>query len=115
MVLPSAVLFNGGVFKAGELRRRILESSPTGRAGRVPELESSDLDLAVAHGAAYYGQVSAAGACGFGAACRGRITSVSKRPRRRSRALRRRSRPCASCRWAWRKEPRPTSPAPRSA
>ncbi|MFI5458018.1 MAG: Hsp70 family protein [Isosphaerales bacterium] len=56
-VLPSAVLFNGGVFKAAELRRRILEVL-TEWAGRpVPELESSDLDLAVAHGAAYYGQV----------------------------------------------------------
>jgi hypothetical protein len=56
-VLPSAVLFNGGVFKATELRRRILDvlSDWAGRA--VPELESSDLDLAVAHGAAYYGQV----------------------------------------------------------
>jgi hypothetical protein len=57
MVLPSAVLFNGGVFKAVELRRRVLEVL-SGWAGRpVPELESSDLDLAVAHGAAYYGQV----------------------------------------------------------
>jgi len=56
-VLPSAVLFNGGVFKAGELRRRVLEIL-TGWANRpVPELESSDLDLAVAHGAAYYGMV----------------------------------------------------------
>jgi molecular chaperone DnaK (HSP70) len=57
LLLPSAVLFNGGVFKAGELRRRVLEvlSSWAGRA--IPELESSDLDLAVAHGAAYYGQV----------------------------------------------------------
>src|SRR5262249_6929570 len=56
-ILPSAVLFNGGVFKAAELRRRVLEilAEWAGRAG--PELESSDLDLAVAHGAAYYGQV----------------------------------------------------------
>jgi molecular chaperone DnaK (HSP70) len=56
-VLPSAVLFNGGVFKATELRRRLLEIL-SGWAGRpVPELESSDLDLAVARGAAYYGLV----------------------------------------------------------
>ncbi len=56
-VLPSAVLFNGGVFKAVELRRRILDVL-TQWAGRpVPELDSSDLDLAVAHGAAYYGLV----------------------------------------------------------
>jgi molecular chaperone DnaK (HSP70) len=57
MVLPSAVLFNGGVFKAVELRQRILEVL-SGWAGRaVPELESTDLDLAVARGATYYGQV----------------------------------------------------------
>jgi molecular chaperone DnaK (HSP70) len=56
-IFPSAVLFNGGVFKAAELRRRVLEIA-SGWAGRpIPELESSDLDLAVAHGAAYYGQV----------------------------------------------------------
>ncbi len=54
---PSAVLFNGGVFKAFELRRRVLDVL-SGWAGRpVPELDASDLDLAVAHGAAYYGQV----------------------------------------------------------
>jgi molecular chaperone DnaK (HSP70) len=57
MVLPSAVLFNGGVFKAAELRRRILDVLSDWAGRRVPELESSDLDLAVAHGAAYYGQV----------------------------------------------------------
>ena len=41
LVLPSAVLFNGGVFKARELRRQVLDvlSSWAGRA--VPELESS--------------------------------------------------------------------------
>ncbi len=57
LVLPSAVLFNGGVFKAAELRQRVLDvlSQWAGRA--VPELESADLDLAVAHGAAYYGLV----------------------------------------------------------
>ncbi len=56
-VLPSAVLFNGGVFKAVELRRRILDVLSDWAGRPVPELESSDLDLAVAHGAAYYGQV----------------------------------------------------------
>ena len=116
MVLPSAVLFNGGVFKAAELRRRILDVLSDWAGRPVPELESSDLDLAVAHGAAYYGQVRR----GQGRADprrrrRGRTTSASRPPRRRSRASRRRSRPCASCRWAWRKGPRPTSPAPRSA
>lgn len=57
MVLPSAVLFNGGVFKAVELRRRVLDVLSDWAGRPVPELESSDLDLAVAHGAAYYGQV----------------------------------------------------------
>jgi len=56
-ILPSAVLFNGGVFKAAELRRRVLEVLSDWAGRPVPELESSDLDLAVAHGAAYYGQV----------------------------------------------------------
>jgi molecular chaperone DnaK (HSP70) len=56
-VLPSAVLFNGGVFKAAELRRRVLDVLSDWAQRPVPELESSDLDLAVAHGAAYYGQV----------------------------------------------------------
>ncbi len=56
-ILPSAVLFNGGVFKAAELRRRILEVLSTWAGRAIPELESSDLDLAVANGAAYYGQV----------------------------------------------------------
>jgi molecular chaperone DnaK (HSP70) len=56
-ILPSAVLFNGGVFKAAELRRRVLDVLSDWAQRPVPELESSDLDLAVAHGAAYYGQV----------------------------------------------------------
>ncbi len=56
-VLPSAVLFNGGVFKAGELRQRVLDVLSSWAGRTVPELESTDLDLAVAHGATYYGQV----------------------------------------------------------
>ncbi len=54
---PSAVLFNGGVFQAGPLRERVVEvlSGWSGRA--IPQLEAADLDLAVAHGAAYYGLV----------------------------------------------------------
>jgi molecular chaperone DnaK (HSP70) len=56
-ILPSAVLFNGGVFKAADLRRRILEVLAKWAGHAVPELRSAELDLAVAHGAAYYGQV----------------------------------------------------------
>jgi molecular chaperone DnaK (HSP70) len=58
---PTAVLFNGGVFKAPSLLHRILdilngwlnsEGAPPARL-----LEGIDLDLAVALGAAYYGHV----------------------------------------------------------
>ncbi|SFL97364.1 Hsp70 family protein [Nitrosomonas communis] len=58
---PTAVLFNGGVFKAPLLTERVSEvinswlqkeNSPTIRL-----LEGADLDLAVAKGAAYYGYV----------------------------------------------------------
>ncbi len=56
-VRPSAVLFNGGVFKASELRDRVI-SVLSGWAGTdVPALGGGDLDLAVAQGAAYYGLV----------------------------------------------------------
>jgi hypothetical protein len=59
--LPSAVLFNGGVFKADPLRNRLLgvlgswAKAAKGDAAR--ELAGADLDLAVARGAAYYGLV----------------------------------------------------------
>lgn len=57
---PTAVLFNGGVFRAETLRQRVLEvlggwrttEGPTVRA-----LEGADTDLAVARGGAYYGWV----------------------------------------------------------
>jgi hypothetical protein len=58
-VCPSAILFNGGVMKAKGLRKKVLEilSSWTAEAGGPSprEIESSDFDLAVARGAAYYG------------------------------------------------------------
>jgi len=59
--LPTAVLFNGGVFKAAPLREQLTgilnrwareAKSPT-----VRTLTGNDLDLAVARGAAYYGLV----------------------------------------------------------
>ncbi len=55
---PTAVLFNGGVFKAELLRRRVadvLDGWAKGHSVRV--LPNADLDLAVARGAAYYGLV----------------------------------------------------------
>ncbi len=54
---PTAVLFNGGVFKASALRDRLLEVMNSWGAGPVRGLAGADLDLAVARGAAYYGLV----------------------------------------------------------
>src|SRR5262245_54849234 len=57
----TAILFNGGVFKAAPLRQRLLDvlNGWTKSAGGAPvkELEGGDLDLAVSRGAAYYGLV----------------------------------------------------------
>lgn len=60
-VHPTAVLFNGGVFKAGALKNRVIEvlndwlAADGGQPAR--ELEGAELDLAVARGAAYFGWV----------------------------------------------------------
>ena len=60
-VHPTAILFNGGVFKAAALKERVVEvlnkwlQADGGQP--VKELEGADLDLAVARGAAYYGWV----------------------------------------------------------
>jgi hypothetical protein len=58
-VHPTAVLFNGGVFKATALKERVLEVLNTWLAadGGQPakELAGAELDLAVARGAAYFG------------------------------------------------------------
>ncbi|HWI57957.1 MAG TPA: Hsp70 family protein, partial [Bacillota bacterium] len=60
-VHPTALLFNGGVFKAGALKDRIVEVLNSWLAADggqpVKELQGADLDLAVARGAAYYGWV----------------------------------------------------------
>jgi molecular chaperone DnaK (HSP70) len=52
----SAILFNGGVFKAEPLRQRIV-STLNKWGHNVKVLPNDDLDLAVARGAAYYGLV----------------------------------------------------------
>jgi hypothetical protein len=58
---PTAVLFNGGVLKADALAQRLMEVLNSWLvAEHAPEarlLAGSDLDLAVARGAAYYGFV----------------------------------------------------------
>lgn len=60
-VHPTAILFNGGVFKAGGLKARVIEVVnewlKADGGAPVKELESANLDLAVARGAAYYGWV----------------------------------------------------------
>jgi molecular chaperone DnaK (HSP70) len=63
MLHPTAVLFNGGVFKSPALRNRVMEIlnrwavADAGREEPVRELQGTDPDLAVARGAAYYGLV----------------------------------------------------------
>ena len=59
--MPDAILFNGGFFIPEILRERVADV--VGQwYGRRPEiLENSDLDLAVARGAAYYSYVRSTG------------------------------------------------------
>jgi len=56
---PTAVLFNGGVFKSDILAKRVMDTIndwlATEGAEGARTLEGADLDLAVARGAAYYG------------------------------------------------------------
>ncbi|MFZ0591662.1 MAG: Hsp70 family protein, partial [Bryobacteraceae bacterium] len=56
-VIPTAVLFNGGVFNSEPIRSRVLELLASWNEGKpVRELEGSELDLAVAKGASFYGR-----------------------------------------------------------
>lgn len=74
-VKPTAVLFNGGVLKAEALSERLIEvinlwlNDADVESAKL--LEGSDLDLAVASGAAYYGHVRQ----GKGVRIRGGIAS----------------------------------------
>ena len=62
LLRPTHVLFNGGVFKAAPMRRRVLDLL-FGWFGAVPaELAGADYDLAVARGAAAYGRLLNSGA-----------------------------------------------------
>ena len=59
---PTAVLFNGGVFNAEPIRRRILDLLTSWNDGKpVKELAGFQPDLAVAKGAAIYGRNRATG------------------------------------------------------
>jgi molecular chaperone DnaK (HSP70) len=55
--MPTHVLFNGGVMKAARLQARIVELVSAWAGREVGVLAGADLDLAVALGAAHYGQV----------------------------------------------------------
>ena len=61
VILPTAILFNGGVFKADPLRNRFLGVlggwAKSAKLESVREHSGADLDQAVARGAAYYGLV----------------------------------------------------------
>ncbi len=54
---PTAILFNGGVFQAAEMRTRLLDILEHWYGEPVRQLEGTDLELAVARGAARYGLV----------------------------------------------------------
>ena len=61
-LIPTAVLFNGGVFKAAPIRTRVLDLLASWNGGQpVRELQGFELDLAVAHGASIYGRQRATG------------------------------------------------------
>jgi Hsp70 protein len=61
-LMPTAVLFNGGVFKAAPIRARVLGLLASWNGGEpVRELEGFEPDLAVAQGAAIYGRYRATG------------------------------------------------------
>jgi hypothetical protein len=55
--MPTAVLFNGGVMKAQRLQARVIELLRAWCGRDVRVLSGGDLDLAVALGAAHYGEV----------------------------------------------------------
>ncbi|ORT49693.1 molecular chaperone DnaK [Vibrio sp. qd031] len=72
---PTAILFNGGVLKSDRLRTRLLETInqwlTEANKPHLKVLTGTNLDLAVAHGAAYYSEVRQ----GDGVRIRGGISS----------------------------------------
>src|SRR5215470_17194418 len=62
VLMPTAVLFNGGVFKAAPIRTRVLDLLASWNGGQpVRELQGFEPDLAVARGGAIYGRHRATG------------------------------------------------------
>ena len=57
--IPTAVLFNGGVMKPETIRKQVISVMSSwakpGAASNVREIETTDFELTVARGAAYYG------------------------------------------------------------
>jgi hypothetical protein len=61
-LLPTAVLFNGGVFKSEPVRNQVLDLLASWNQGQaVRELQGIELDLAVAKGASFYGRTRVTG------------------------------------------------------
>ena len=68
-VMPTAILFNGGVFKAAKLRQRIMQCLSSWFESPIANLSESigensvneTLDVAVARGAAFYGRMKKSG------------------------------------------------------
>ncbi len=54
---PNVVLWNGGVMKGEKIRQSVADTLESWFGAKPTSLEGTDLDLAVAHGAAYYGLV----------------------------------------------------------
>ncbi len=54
---PTVVLYNGGVLKGQRIQESLGETLKGWYGKELPVLQGTDLDLAVAHGAAYYGLV----------------------------------------------------------
>ena len=115
---PTAVLFNGGVFKAEVLRDRVMHiigqwlAAEGGAEARL--LGAPDLDLSVAGARPTTATFAGSAGCASGAARPSPTTSGSRAPCPRSRAL---SRPCRPCAWppsAWKRARTPRSP-PRSS
>jgi hypothetical protein len=62
VLMPTAVIFNGGVFKAAPIRARVLDLLASWNGGQpVREPQGFEPDLAVARGAAIYGRHRATG------------------------------------------------------
>jgi len=92
--VPDAILFNGGFFIPEILRDRVADVVGKWYARRPEILENSDLDLAVARGAAYYSYVRSTGSgvlvrgglprtyyIGLGEAGEGKFRAVTLVPR----------------------------------